>query len=234
MSLSRRLPDPNGITFLVRGWRGSGRTAFALALARLTPKRILVIGEDRGIAALMNPPPSSPIDYRPIRDVSSIDAALAELEDHRDEFGGVVVDTVTDWWTAEKRKHHVFDDAITIRDWRVIKDEHECRLRILQSLGLPVVLLADERPFWDLRGAIESLSIVGSREDTEKNDANLADVRLRFFRRGGRRCVEVLKDRTGRFAMGAVVKDPTLEAWIPSAFTTALGRKTKRAHRRAA
>ncbi len=225
-SLEPRLPDPNGITFLVRALRGFGRTAFALGLARLTPKRILVIGRDRGIASITNLPVRR-IEYRPIHDVSSIDAALAELEDHRVDFGGVVVDTLTDWWTAEKRKRHVFDDAIGPRGWKVIKDEHECRLRILQSLGLPVVLLADQRPIWEW-AADRGATVVGDREDTEKTDACLADVRLRFFRKAGRRCIEVLKDRTGRFAMGAVVKDPALEAWIPSAFTTAPTRKGPR------
>src|SRR2546428_6233345 len=106
-----------------------------------------------------------------------------------------------------------------MRAWRAVRDEHERRLRILQSLPLHVVLISEERPIYERVG--EELREVGTREDTDKKDGYLADVRLRFFAKDGRPYAEVLKDRTGRFAMGAVVEDPSAELWLgPSTSTT--------------
>lgn len=221
MSVFRKPATPNGLIFLLRGEPGTGKTRFALGLARLTPKRVAILGNDRGAARVAGDPAFGNVAHLPITDASSVDAALAELEDHRADFGGVIVDSITDWWNAEQKKHEIEKDGervIPMRAWRTIREEHEDRLRILTSLGLPVILVSQKRPLWErVAGEIRE---IGSREDTDKKDSYLADVRLRFFAKNGAPHAEILKDRTGRFRMGAVVEHPTVEAWLDASSTS--------------
>lgn len=214
-----------GLLFLVRGEPGAGRTRFALGLARGATKPIAILGNDRGARSYARQAGATDTVYVPLEDTAMLDRALAELEDHTGNYGGVIIDSITDWWKAEQKKHETEHDGhrtIAMRAWRTIREEHEDRLRILLSLGLHVILLAEERPIFERHG--DALVEVGSREDTDRKDAYLADVRLRLFTRGGRTFAEVLKDRTGRYAMGAVVEDPCADLWIdatPSSSTTA-------------
>ncbi len=189
---------PENLVFEVRGEDGAGKTRFALGIARTTPKKVAILGNDRGAAKVAGRATFGNVVHVPIRDASSLDAALAELEDRREEFGAVIVDSLTDWWSAEQKKHVIEEDGeplIPPRAWRVIRAEHEDRMRILLSLGVPLILLSEERPLWE-------------------RDAHLADIRLRLFQKDGRAHAEVLKDRSGRTRMGAVVENPTVELWL--------------------
>ena len=231
----RKPAKPEGLVFLVRGEAGVGKTQFALGLARCSDKHIAVLGSIESARSYARAPVSAKVAYVPIADTSVIDRALADLEDHANQYGGAIVDTITDWWKAEQRKHETEREGrrtIAMRAWRTIREEHEDRLRILQSLGLPVILLAEERPIFEKDG--DTVHEVGAREDTDRKDAYLADVRLRLYTRNGTTFAEVLKDRTGRYAMGAVVENPRIDLWIsanPSSSTTAPARAgTRKAH----
>src|SRR5262249_544987 len=149
------------------------------------------------------------------RDVDKIRAAIRELADTNAEgFGAAVVDTVTDLWEAEVAK--AMPNGSDIRKWKPLRDGHEALLRALQALPGHVFVICEEKPIYEKRtnGGLVELVEVGSKEDSDKKDSYVCDVRLRLFIEGKKFKCEVLKDRTGTFAMGHIIENPRPEMWI--------------------
>ena len=146
---------------------------------------------------------------------AAFDKALGSLEKNPARCGGVVVDTLTDLWHAEQRDFEIVAKTgakvITPHGWRSLSEAHEARIRRLQKLPCHIVLIAEEKPVSEYVN--DELREIGTREDTDKKDGYLADVRLRLFAAGGKFFAEVLKDRTGRFGAGYVLENPSLELW---------------------
>ena len=216
-SLFKQPGEARNVTFMIRGEAGSGKTRFALGLKRVTGLPVAYVGTDRGAKFYANDPEIGGFLQVESRDADVIDSALGELNaDSGKSFGGVVVDTVTDWWNAEQRKFEVKGKdgkpVIPMRAWRPLREGHEQKLRGLQALPLHVVLVCEEKPVYERDG--EELREVGTKEDSDKKDSYVSDVRLRFFVRNGRFFAEVLKDRTGKFEMGAIVENPKVEMWV--------------------
>lgn len=224
MSLFKKPDDPAGITFMVRGDAGTGKTRFALGVKRVTNLPCAYIGTDRGAQFYKDDPEVGGFLQVETRDPKVIESAIKELrEDWGKTFGAVVVDTITDLWTAEqktfekvKRKGDSEIKFIPIGSWRPMREAHEQKLRDLQELPVHTFLICEEKPVYERSGSGEDAELkeVGSREDSDKKDSYVSDVRLRFYTERGRFYAEVLKDRTGTFPMGEVVEDPRVEMWI--------------------
>lgn len=224
MSMFKKPEAPAGITFMLRGEPGSGKTRFSLGAKRITGKPVAYIGTDRGALFYQNDPEVGGFLQVETRDAKQIDAAIAELrEDWGKSFGAVVVDTITDLWNAEQKLFEIVAKdgkrQIPIRAWRSLRDGHEQKLRDLQALPLHTFLICEEKPIYEKRGTGDEASLVevGSREDADKKDSYVCDVRLRLYVEGGAFCAEVLKDRTGTFAMGEIIENPRVEMWIKGA-----------------
>jgi hypothetical protein len=232
-SLFSKPGDPAGITFMIRGEPGSGKTRFALGAKRITKLPVAYIGTDRGAKFYKDDPEVGGFLQVETRDAKTIDNAIAELaQDDGDSFGAVAVDTVTDMWTAEQKefeKEKKGKDGkpvkyIPINSWRPMREGHENKLRKLQALPLHVFLICEEKPIYEkigggADGEGAELREVGSKEDADKKDSYVCDVRLRFFvdRSNPEQavfCAEVLKDRTGTFTMGEIVDNPRVEMWV--------------------
>lgn len=227
MSLFKKPEAPAGITFMVMGQPGTGKTRFALGVKRVTKLPCAYIGTDRGSKFYVNDPEIGGFLQVETRDAKTIDAAIKELEDDWGaSFGAAVVDTVTDMWSAEQKDYEKpgKDGAvgISMRSWRPLRNGHEEKLRRLQGLPMHVFLVCEEKPIYEKRilkgkdGDEVDLVEVGSKEDADKKDAYVCDVRLRFFIDNGAFCAEVLKDRTGTYAMGEIIENPTVEMWVKS------------------
>ena len=204
-----------GITFLVRGEPGSGKTRFALGLGRISQKRVAWFGRDRVFLFTPEDPALGGFVQKHDESASAFDRALGALERSPARCGGVVIDTITDLWHAEQRDFEIIAKTgakvITPHGWRSVSEAHEGRLRRLQKLPCHVVLIAEEKPVYEYVN--DERREIGTREDTDKKDSYLADVRLRLFASGGKFFAEVLKDRTGRFLAGYIVENPSLEMW---------------------
>lgn len=221
MSLFKKPGDPAGITFMIRGEPGSGKTWFGLGLKRVTGLPVAYIGLDRGAKFYKDHPEVGGFLAVESRDADTIESAIKELvEDDGRSYGAVVLDTVTDLWNAEQKKYekkgkdgNVF---IPMRAWRPLREGHEQKLRDIQALPIHVVLICEEKAIYEKRGSGEQVELVevGSKEDADKKDAYICDVRLRFYIIDGVRYAEVLKDRTGTYAAGDVVKEPRPEMWV--------------------
>ena len=228
MSTLFKKPDPPaGITFMLRGAPGSGKTRFALGLKRVTGLPVAYIGTDRGASFYRDDAEVGGFLQVETRDSKTINGAIAELrEDNGASFGAAVVDTVTDMWNAEQKDFEIIakdgKPQIPIRAWRPMRDAHEHKLRDLQALPMHTVLICEEKPIFEKKvlkdGEVELVE-VGSKEDADKKDSYVCDVRLRFFVDGGAFFAEVLKDRTGTFAMGSFVENPRVEMWVKSRVT---------------
>lgn len=228
-SLFKKPEDPAGITFMLRGDAGTGKTRFALGVKRVTQLPCAYIGTDRGTKFYKDDPEVGGFLAVETRDAKVIDAAIDELaDDWGKTFGAAVVDTITDLWSAEqklftKKKTKKKTDGtveeteyIPINSWRPMREGHEAKLRRLQSLPLHTFLICEEKAVYQRNGTGEEAELVevGSREDADKKDSYVSDVRLRFFILEGRFYAEVLKDRTGTFPMGEVIENPRVEMWI--------------------
>lgn len=234
-SLFKKPEAPAGVTFMLRGEPGSGKTRFALGAKRVTKKTVAYIGTDRGAKFYAKDPEIGGFLHLDSRDPDEITKAIAELaEDNGETYGAVVLDTVTDLWAAEQRKAEKSKKGkdgkdvvyIPINGWRPLREGHEQKLRDLQALPLHVFLICEEKPIYEKVGGngdseAAELKEVGSKEDADKKDSYVSDVRLRFFVDRSKTepvfCAEVLKDRTGTFPMGAIVESPNVEAWVQSA-----------------
>ncbi len=228
MSLFKKPDAPAGITFMIRGEPGSGKTRFALGAKRVTKLPCAYIGTDRGAMFYQNDPALGGFLQVETREAKEISAAIAELrEDWGRSFGAVIVDTVTDMWSAEQRDFEkVAKDGkvqIPMRAWRPLRGGHEQKLRDLQALPMHTFLICEEKPIFEKRQQGEEVEIieVGSREDSDKKDSYVCDVRLRLFIQDGGFYAEVLKDRTGTFPMGEIVENPAVEMWIKAAVKAA-------------
>lgn len=220
MSASSLFQQPDevvGITFMLRGEPGSGKTRFALGSKRAVGKPVAYVGSDRGAKFYKNDPDVGGFLQVETRDVKIMRAAIAELTGGAHiNFGAVVIDTVTDLWEAEQSEYVGPKGNIPLRSWKPLRDGHERILRSLQALPLHVFLICEERPVFERVGEGDNVDLkeVGSKEDSDKKDSYVSDVRLRFFIRDKKFFCEVLKDRTGTFPMGKVIADPRPEMWI--------------------
>jgi hypothetical protein len=216
MSLFKKPSDPVGITFMLRGEAGSGKTRFALGAKRITGKPVAYIGNDRGAKFYQNDADVGGFQAIETSDLVVIDQALAELEkDGGRSFGALVLDTVTDLWNATQGKYEKPGKdggrGVPMRAWRPLREEHETRLRRAQAMPMHVFLICEEKVIYERHG--DDVREVGSREDADKKDSYVSDVRLRFYLDGKRFLAEVLKDRTGTFPMGHVLENPRVEMW---------------------
>src|SRR5262245_32512786 len=104
-TLFKKPEAPAGITLLMRGEPGHGKTRFALGVKRLTKLPCAYIGTDRGSKFYAADPEIGGFLQVETRDAETIDAAIDELEDDWGKsFGAAVVDTVTDMWSVEQKK----------------------------------------------------------------------------------------------------------------------------------
>jgi hypothetical protein len=216
MSVFTRPNDPEGITFMLRGEAGSGKTRFALGARRLAGKTVAYVGNDRGARFYRDDAEVGGFVHVEGADVALTDRAIDEVEkDAGRTFGALVIDTVTELWNATQGKYEKQGkdgvSQVPMRAWRPLRAEHEARLRRIQALPLTVFLICEEKPIYEKDG--DERHEVGTREDADKKDSYVSDVRLRFFvERKTFKC-EVLKDRTGTFAMGTIVENPRIEMW---------------------
>jgi hypothetical protein len=224
MSLFKKPDAPLGLTFMLRGQPGTGKTRFALGACRVTKLPCAYLGTDRGAALYRDDPEVGGFLAVETRESEVIDAALAELrEDWGKSFGAAVVDTVTDVWNAEQKEFEVTgadgNTGIPMRAWRPLRDKHEQKLRDLQALPLHTFLICEEKPIYEKKivGKEVTLVEVGSREDADKKDSYVCDIRLRMFTEGDGFFAEVLKDRTGTYPLGSIVENPRVEMWIKGA-----------------
>lgn len=216
MSVFQRPNDPTGITFMVRGEAGSGKTRFALGARRLAGKTVAYVGNDRGARFYRDDPEVGGFLHVEGADVALTDRAIEEVEkDAGWTFGALVLDTVTELWNATQGKYERPDKhgvlGVPLRAWRPLRAEHEARLRRIQALPMLVFLICEEKIIYEKDG--DELKEVGSREDADKKDSYVSDVRLRFFTKAKKFYCEVLKDRTGTFEMGHIVENPRIEMW---------------------
>jgi len=219
MSLFRTPEKPGSVTFMLRGGPDVDLLRFALGLAPRgrKAKPLAVIGTDRSPNFYAGDKTIGSFVLVEAKTLAEIEASIAEVRRRKRSFSGVVINSVTDWWNAQLEAHEVVTKdggrVVPPRAWRVLREEREQQIRALQSLPFPVVLICEERPVFERTEA--ELREVGTREDTDKKEAYLSDVRLRLFSRAGTECAEVLKDRTGRFPMGAIVEKPAISMWLP-------------------
>jgi len=215
-SLFKPPSEPAGITFMLRGEPGSGKTWFALSLKRATGKPVAYIGTDRGAKFYGKHPEVGGFLAVEARDAKIIREAVDELASGAAaNFGGVVLDTVTDTFTAEQVPYLGANGIVPLQKWKPLRDGHEKLLRKIQALPLHVMLICEEKPIYERVDG--DLKEIGTKEDADKRDAYACDVRLRFFLKDKRFFAEVLKDRTGTFPMGKVVENPKPEMWISGA-----------------
>jgi len=223
MSLFKKPGEPAGITFMLRGEPGSGKTWFGLSLKRATGKPVAYIGTDRGAKFYGKHPEVGGFLAVEARDAALIVSAVDELhEGAAEKFGGVVLDTVTDTFTAEQQKYLGSNGIVPLQKWKPLRDGHERLLRKIQALPLHVMLICEEKPIYERVDG--DLKEIGTKEDADKRDAYACDVRLRFFLKDKRFFCEVLKDRTQTFPMGKIVENPKPEMWIKGAVEVPKGK----------
>jgi hypothetical protein len=232
MSLFKQPESAVGITFMIMGPPGSGKTRFALGAKRVVG-RVAYVGTDRGAKFYKDDPEVNGFLQVESRDIDVIRSAIDELTaSQANGFGAVVIDTVTDLWEGEQSKFLIQTKKgpmIPLRSWKPLRDGHEKLLRSLQALPVHVFLICEEKPIYVRVGGEEDgdhveLKEIGSREDADKKDSYVSDVRLRFFIDKKTFFCEVLKDRTGTFPMGKVIENPRPEMWLkgaPAAQTSA-------------
>src|SRR5439155_12062576 len=89
---------PKGITFLIRGEPGTGKTRFALGLTRIARKPVAFIGTDRGAKFYSTDASTKPFVLAEAKTSVAIDAAIGEVSRARRSFGGVINVSATVWW----------------------------------------------------------------------------------------------------------------------------------------
>jgi len=217
MSLFSNNSPLAGLSFSVFGGPGSGKTTFALKAKLATGKRVAYIGSDNGAKTYLHHPEFGGFAFLETRDPEKTQAAVDEiLSGAWKNFGAVVGDTVTDWWEAVQQRamRPCKDGSLVVpkNAWTKIKQEHDAKLRDLTALPIYSFFLYEEKEIMEERG--DQLVRVGVREESNKKDGHVPDVRLRFGVKAGKYLAEVYKDRLGLFAQGSLIENPTPEPWI--------------------
>lgn len=208
--------DPSklrAITFMLHGDAGTGKTFFALASKKWTGKPVAYIGNDDSSDAFLDHPEIG--GYHPLETSSleTLEEGIQYMEAGGwNEYGAIVLDTTTEVyrliqkqyetskrWDKFKKQWVACDAFIPKNAWRTIKDTHLGFLRRLRRLPIHTFLIAEEKiVFKTVLGSDgkEELAEAGTREDSDKKDRYICDVRLRFFKNEqGKRCAEIFKDR---------------------------------------
>src|SRR5438105_196955 len=103
MSLFKKPDDAVGITIMIRGEPGSGKTRFALAAKRASGKTVAYIGNDRGAKFYQADPEIGGFMQVETTDIKVVRKAVEELKkDWGQTYGAAVVDTVTGVWDSEQ------------------------------------------------------------------------------------------------------------------------------------
>ena len=218
MSLFRQPEEAKNITIMVRGGPGVGKTVFALGVKRcIEGKKVAYISNDRGANFYSVDPEIGGFLQVETNDITLVRQAVDELKaDAGKNFGAVIVDTVTGVWDSEQSKFEKLGrdgvKRITQAAWRPMRSAHEQLLRDLQALPLHTILICEEKPNYVRKG--EDLLEEGTKEDADRKDSYVCDVRLRLFIEGKTYCAEVFKDRTRLYGYGDIVENPKVELWI--------------------
>lgn len=194
---------------LLRGTSSTGKTRAALGF----PGPVAVIDLENSTAQYEG------FDYLQTRDIRELERALTELGGGR--YQTVVVDSLTVYWQllqqagqalVDKRKPGndslETGDALSRREWGIIKRWYAAFLTRLINLPLHVVLIARETDLYEEISATQ-LKRIGTKADVEKNTTYNVDLELLLSapRTGSRATYQatVEKTRLDALALGTVL-----------------------------
>jgi hypothetical protein len=190
---------------LLHGVPGTGKTVAALSF----PGPLAVIDLEGGTALYDG-------DWAVLRtkDITKIEAAIAELG-RGGTYRTVVIDPLTVLWQVlqdagqglvDKRRGDSLESgqALSPREWGIIKRRYNSILTRLINLPLHVVLIARDTDLYEGKG--DALTKVGTKADVEKSTAYVADFVLWCQATGGDGKAQfsavVEKSRSSRLPIG--------------------------------
>lgn len=197
---------------LVYGAPGVGKTYFALG----TPGgRLAVIDTEGGTVHYAGRNGITPFDVLQTKTYAEVRAAVAYLAANPGAYAGLVIDPVTvlyetlqDAAQIKRAARRGDEDAdLEMLDWGRIKRFYKALMTEVINLPLHVVVTAREKDETVRRG--DQMVKVGVKPDAEKGTAYYFDTVLHMTADADARRVQVVKDRTGTLALGAVVEGPT-------------------------
>lgn len=207
-------------TFWVFGAPGSGKTQFALGLARIG--KLLYIGTEKGAHRFIGDkkfPGWTLDDCLEVRSLAAYRGAVKAVSETRG-YAGVIIDTMSDIYEyelTEAQKVRNGEKYIPISAWQTIRSNHKAALRVLRDAPIHKVFISQEKEIYadvEQTDGTMSKELVGFKIDSEKKDGYVADVVLRTFRKGNEFSAEVYKDRTGHYGAAEIIQSPQVEMWV--------------------
>lgn len=103
-------------------------------------------------------------------------------------------------------------ETFTTRDWNIVKKMHKAVIDEISALPQNVILIAREKDVVEMKNG-EPVKTGEFTYEGEKNTIYAVDfvVRLVVDKRSQKRTAVIDKDRSGHYATGAVIPDPTFE-----------------------
>jgi len=135
-----------------------------------------------------------------------------------------IIDPVTLIWTllqqerqaykednARRKKTNETDlETFTTRDWNIVKKMHKGVIDEISALPHNVILIAREKPVVKMVNG-EPVPTGEITFEGEKNTIYAVDFALRLYMEGKKRCIGIVKDRSGHYDSGTVIEEPTFE-----------------------